>query len=478
MNQFDELAVALVQAMNKAGYGTKAPGTSGTGGMLSPGGIFGSAGLDQDVISARITPRGISSMLPAHADIYCYPEFGFITGIEETTGSEPDVECATCLSGETESCIQTAAFGYVCRETKTMDASKAIERVNSGEVDIRLINDILGQDDFFRPNTQFSGEQAGKVATVWAMLECGVLLQNKLMPMLWSGNPANNIGSGYKEFPGFDMLIGTGKQDAHTQVACSALDSTVLDYNYALTSALLDDGTSFRIVRFLEYMEANLFHNASRMNLAPVKWVIAMRPELFYELTNIWPVVYLTTRGGLALPGSAMINMDAGRIREMIDEMRNGMFIYVNGRKYDVVTDDSIVELNGANAGVNPGEFASNIYFIPMTYLGTREGAFLQYKDYRATSVEYSAAHASQLYWTDAGRFQWTVETKKWCYTLSARIEPRLVLKVPQLAGVIQHVKYSPMLHLRNWDQKSPYFYKGGVSSRDVPSLYSEWDGR
>jgi len=148
INAFANAIKQAIGTDNKA-YGFKAPANTGTTNrMHGPGGLFGIAGLDNQVISARVTPRGISAVLPVFPSVDTNPMFPFITGIEETAGDEPSTECATCLSGEYEACIQTAVFGLICRETNTIDVSKVMERINRGEVDLQLVNDILGfQDD-------------------------------------------------------------------------------------------------------------------------------------------------------------------------------------------------------------------------------------------------------------------------------------------------------------------------------------------
>ena len=68
----------------------------------------------------------------------------------------------------------------------------------------------------------------------------------------------------------------------------------------------------------------------------------------------------------------------------------------------------------------------------------------------------------------------WTQEDSKWCFTVSGKIEPRILLKTPQLAGKIENIMYTPVQHLRSYDQDSDYFFKGGNDSRDAPSLWTD----
>lgn len=480
MNLANAIAQGIAAALgdNKS-YGFKAPGTTpGTNVFHGAGGMFGIAGLDNQVISARITPRGISAYLPVYPAVDTNPLFPFITGVEENAGDEPSVECATCLSGEYEACLQTAAFGRVCRETQTIAANEVMDRINKGEVDLQLVNDILGfQGDSMAAIRNYDRNRLLQMATAQGMLLIGILLQQKLVPMWWTGNPANNIGTGYAECPGLDLLISTGKVDAITNTTCPALDSDVKEYGYNNVNTA-DGAGNFMIVRYMEYMEAYLYHNASRQNLGPVDTAVVMRPELWYELTNIWPIAYLTTRN-ITLPAGNTNFIDSSRVRDMMDEMREGQFLFLNGRRHPVILDDGILELNSANdANVPAGSFASNIYFVPLTYMGGRPGTFLQHKDYRGAQADINMAHLQDELWTDDGRFMWTVERVKWCYTLSGKVEPRIILKVPQLAGRINHVMYTPLQHFRSFDQDSDYFFKGGVSERTPSTYYSEWQSQ
>ena len=458
-------------------YGVKAPtGTATTNYTHGPGGLFGVAGLDEQVISARITPRGMSAMLPVSGSVFTNPLFPYITGYEES-GSEPSGTCATCISGETESCLQTAQFGRVCRESKELEINDVMERINNGEIDLELVNSILGPDNVFVPRAAMTREKAINIQTAWSMVEVGIGLQNKLGKILWQGNPANNTaGGGYKEHPGLDMLIGTNKFDAVTMTACNALHSDVKDFNYSAASTV-DGNGNFLLVRYINTMALYLKHNADRQNLMPVTWVIAMRPELWSELLEIYPLAYFSTRQ-VALPAGNTNFIDASRVIEIRDSMRDGMFIDTSAGRFEVVTDDGIFEYDSTNsASVPAGSFASAIYFVPLKYLGNRNATYLEYKDYRGANDDLREMNGKESFWiTDDGRFMWVLEQLKWCYTLSGKIEHRVVLRVPQLAGKIEHVLYSPLQHFRSSDEDSDYFFKGGAATTTAPSLWSDWN--
>lgn len=478
----DALAMALGATFGTPSidmaYGLKAPGTTPTGNLIhGPGGIFGAVSSDERVISGRIAPQGISSYLAAAPSVYTHPVFNYITGIEQS-GDEPSVECDTCVSTVIQGCAQVAPFGFLCRETKTLTPNRVIERINQGEIDLRLVNDILGTQpgEIFQAIRSYNMNTILQVATALAMLEIGAVAQLKLMEMTWQGNPANNVGTGYMEFPGLDILISRNKVDANTGATCEALYSDVKDFNYQNVNAQ-DVNGNFLVVRQLRAMEAYLQHNAVRMGFMPVKWIYAMRPETWQELSNIWPLAEWMTRN-VTMGNGLNLNLDAARVDDAVRAMRQGMSLAINGREHDVVTDDGIFESNSTNdANVPAGSFASSIYMIPVTVRGGQlRSTRFEHKDYRQAAPEINMAHLQDFVWSDDGRFLWTVERIKWCYTLSLKIEPRIILQVPQLAGRLDHVMITPEQHFRSPFQESDYFMKGGVSERQSPSFWSDWN--
>jgi hypothetical protein len=46
---------------------------------------------------------------------------------------------------------------------------------------------------------------------------------------------------------------------------------------------------------------------------------------------------------------------------------------------------------------------------------------------------------------TPDGRFLWNIVQDGRCFKIQAEIEPRIILKTPQLAARIQNVKYVPV---------------------------------
>lgn len=466
-----KMADAMAVAM-----GQKAPGTTSSETYFhGPGGLFAGTCAEEQVLSLRMSPRGISQVLRALPSVFTHPEFAYITGVIETANqSEPSTECATCPSGQTQSCIQTAPFGFICRETDTITPNRAIERVNQCDFDRGFLNDLLGPADLFQPIRNLPLNQLQQIITAYAMVEVGILLQNRLNNTVWQGSPANNIGTGYAEFIGLDLLISTGKVDAYTGTTCPALDSDVKDFGYQKVGYMVNNG--FQIVQWMEAMDAYLYNNAELTQMLPVEWVYVMRPELWYELSNIWPIAYHTTRN-ITIPANNRVFLDGADHVRMRDEMREGMFLWINGRKRQVITDHGILEYDSSDQDdVDKGCFSSNLYQLPVTYLGGRPSTYFEHKDYRQFSLDLPYLRGKNDWWTDDGRFLWALEQVKWCYTLSAKMEARIILRTPQLAGRINNIQYCPVQHFRSPDPLEDYFVKGGDDDRPTPSLWNDYN--
>lgn len=491
--QVNVLANALAQAMlnpesvaGASGIGFKTvTGTPNAVYSHGPGGIFSSAGIDNTVVNASMTPQGLDNFLPVYPTVYTNPLYPTLTGFSEDTGNEADGVCDDCLGGTMQGCNQTAVFGRVCRESDEVEINRVMQMLNRGETTpLTLLGDVLGPGKMTKmPNTP---AQWLEVVTRAEMVKVAVLIQRKLCRMVWQGNPANNTANGgYKEFPGLEMLVGTGKMDAESGVACEALDSLVFNYGY---TDIADAFHGNDIVVHISMMEWYVRHIAERTGMMPVQWVFAMRPELWYELTAIWACRYLTDR--CSVIDTANIDtvpyVNAENTVKMRDDMRNGLFLTVNGRRYPVVVDDGLTEehgdpsYDGYSSHLTSGEYASSIFFLPTVIRGGQRVLYWEHLDYSKASTDIALSKSGNDFWTDGGRFFWTAERLKWCYKMSAKVEPRVILRTPQLAARLDDIKYTPLKHLRSPFYGDPYFEKGGKSSRPDPSSswYSEWNSQ
>ena len=447
----------------------KAPATTNTATRLHGiGGVFSGPGLERDVISAHVRPYGISSLLPVLPSVSEDPRFPSITGISAPEGSQPTHACEDAPTSYLKGCNLTARFGLKRFDTRTIEFNKVMLKVNRGDfTDLVLRGRLLGLEGF-SPRLPVSEQDVLNIMTASEMVQTGVQFERALNTDMWQGTVAGGT------FPGLDVQIATGQVDADTNTLCPSLDSDVKQFAYADVC-----GTTRDIVEYMSALEFYITSQAEQSGLGPVKWVWAMRPQLFFELSACWPCKYLTNRCLTTNVGANVAVINDNTNISMRDDMRNRKKITVNGTEYDVVLDTGIFENNNINnANLAVGQYASNIYFLPLTIQGNFPVLYREHVDYRDSiaTANTSLLRGLNQFWTDDGIFSWAYEEDKWCYKLAGKTEQRVILRTPWLAGRIDNVRYSPMQHLREADPTSPYWRDGGVSLRSQYRGYAVWN--
>jgi hypothetical protein len=461
-------------ATKEGGLHTKAPSNFHTGTLLQqPGGMFSTVGIDQNVISTHVAPMGLGARLPAIPSNIDDPRFGFLTGFGDELGVEATYPCDDAPKGYMKAGNLTATFGRVMRQTETIEIDKILHQKRGASTDLRLMGTIIG-DGAGLPMASMSESDILNNVVKAEMITVGVLMERKLSKLAWQGVITNNTaGGGYKEFPGLDSQIATGHKDADTNTAIPAADSYIDNFGFNLVD---DDDPD--IVTRISAMEYYLYNRAQRMGMAPVTWVIVLRPELWAELSAVWPCRYLTNRCSNSAGDNPVVINDDGNVR-MRDDMRNGLYIDINGRRYPIVLDDGIYEnTNVTSASVPSGQFASSLYFVPLRIRGSFPTLYWEHIDYRGVSQVVSPLGQGARnvpFWTDNGRFLWVYRENGYCFDIQCKVEPRLVLRTPHLAGKIQNIRYSPLNHLISPYPESPYFKNGGLSVRGGATNYSVW---
>jgi len=464
-----ELLEALQQIINKSvqSYAT-------TTGVTQPGGPFSISGLDRNVITAHVRPTGIANVLPLIAGVETDPRFGVLTGITDDVGDNPTYPCDNAPSGFIKGCNLTARFGFLSKSTNTIEADKVMLKYRRGVfTDLVLQGRLLGLTNLIP--SELNEAQVLDLVTMAEMVQAGIRMERELVTQTWRGSPAvATPGGGYIQFPGLALQITTGQVDADTNTACPATDSDVKDFAYNNI-----DGSDGRDMNeYLSMLEHYLYFNAYRMGMLPASWVICMRPDLWQELSTIWPCMYNTNKCGTAIQAGSntSVTLNGTEMTSLTNAMREGMYIDINGRRYPVIVDDGINELTpGDTDQLIPGEYASSIFMVPITVTGGFPVCYREHVDYRLWNRDVNLLRGTETFWTDNGVYSWAVEQKKWCYELTVKTEQRIVLRTPQLAGRIDHVKYSPLQHLRSPEPDSPYHYDGGVSTRAAGTTYAVW---
>jgi hypothetical protein len=486
MSLEEQMAALLLPHLQKAqaaAYGIKADqvgvkhDASGTpiaiGYSHGPGGVFTFPGVDQKVMHTVVGNIGILGQLPTTPSVFTNPVYQIITGVQDSVGAEKVEVCDNApTAGLIKTCKTTAPFGRYERATGELELNRLGQQNDRADpMDLTLQGSPIAQSGIFTtgpgdpatPTDLLNNEVSRKF---W---ELAIALHRLLSIQLWQGDPANNsAGGGSKELTGFDQLINTGYVDVETGTACVSVDSDLKDFNF---QRIDDFGT--QLVDNLSYMVRTRRDLAFRTGVAPVRFVLAMRPELFWELTAVWPCSYLTYR--CQLTGNERLNIDGAEQTRMRDEMRVGRFLLIDGERIDVVLDDGIaLDTTTTNANVTEGCSASDIYLIPMSILGGQSVTFMEYFDY--TNPSAAAALADNL---TLGRVEgpWitTARQTNWCIVWQTKVEPRLVMRTPWLAARLQNVMYCPLQNARQPFPDDPYFIDGGVTNRPGPSHFALW---
>ena len=434
---------------------------------------------EQVVVTAHIRPMGVSSVLPMFGTVDEGPIFSTITGFTDTDGGDQTTITGACQDASSafmKACDLTARFGLMRVDTNEVEFDKTMLRINRGDfLDLRLAGQVLGLTNLQPRGVENLTPQILNVITAAEMVTAGIASERQLNNQIWQGTYGTQDKYG-TQFAGLDSQIATGHVDQSTNTTCPAIDSDVKDFSY-------DDvtGTGRSIVEYMSMLEWYLYFNARRSGLLPLTWAWVMRPELWQVLTEIWPCQYNTNKCSSSVIGDdSRVVIDGRENIAQRDSMRSGMTIEVNGRRYSVVEDDGIYESNNINnANLAAGEYASSIYFVPLTVLGNMRATYREYLDYNSgiANANVQLLRGMQDFWTDDGIYSWAIEQMKWCYKLALKTEQRIILRTPQLAGKIQNVKYIPLQHLRSSDPTSPYFADGGVSLRNTDeTFYAVWN--
>jgi len=469
----------LVAALKQGDLVNKDALAAGHAGTLlhGPGGMFNTPGLSSALISTHVKSRGLGYLLPAFPSNEVAPYFGFITGFGEEIGSEPNAPCDDAPTGYMKSGTLTAKFGHVSRDTQTIRLPDTIKKINRADfTDLTLINSVLNQngaDTLYPPSVNEAGmlDMVTKAEQVIA----AVNMERKVSKLLWSGDAtgANDTpGGGYVEFPGLDNQIATGQVDAENNQAMPAADSLVLDFGY-------QDVATSDIVEFMEEAEDFNYNLAEDTGVGPVEGALVMRPNTFRSLTSVWPIQYNTQPEMAIIAGSeARVIIDARANITDRDAMRNGLYLDLNGKRFNVVLDTGIVEENNATnpSDLNAYEYASSIYYIPLKIVGGLPVTYWEYLNHQLSVPQTQLLQGMQTWWTDGGRWLWSMDGKFTCFKVKMETDPRIVLRTPHLAWKIQNVKYTRMVALRDPDPENDYWVNGGVSIRNLsPTQYAAW---
>lgn len=441
-----------------------------------PNGALTYPGVDPDVYSTLVgNLPGLLAELTDVGTVYRAPVFEIFTGMKAGTGTAGDTVCDPApIGGQMKLGLVTAPFGRFMRSTREIELGRLGQLNNRAEpMDLRLVNQWPATSAFGMSNDVQGNILTNEIDLV--MFERAVEFHRLLSRQIWTGNPANNVGDQHQEFAGLALQINTTWLDA---VLGTALPSLYPDVQAFSLKNVADDGTD--LVRMITAMVRNRRDLASRTGMDPVRWVFVMKPNLFYELAASWVCAYYSVLCSTGGASGIQQNIDIGDQIALRDAMRNGRFLTVDGVRYEVILDDGIPEYsNTTKNGVVSGCFSSDIYFLPMSVMGGRAAMYLEHFRFDNASIQAALAAAPNGNVRTFGGGEWLefFAATGTCWQWTARIEPRLVVRTPWLAGRVTDVQYCPLDIPRDPYPDSPYWVNGGTQYRPSPSLYDPWGG-
>jgi hypothetical protein len=206
-----------------------------------------------------------------------------------------------------------------------------------------------------------------------------------------------------------------------------------------------------------------------------------MRRGAFRALTEIWPCTYRTYRCNLS-NDNARVNLDGNELARMVNEMRQGEYLLIDGKQVAVIVDDTMVEAFINNTNANGGTWQSDIFLLPMTapsfsgdeYSPAGKVTFLDFFDYNAPGAAADVIRGLQAMGRPQGEARvstdgrWLIVNEpgtRGCYDMQMWTRPRLICRAPFLAVKFEDVRYTKRFQERSADPGSPYFKNGGSYS-------------
>ena len=434
----DQLLMALAAAL------TRQKAVSSTPSSIYPhgeGGLFSQPALNQDILNAMSTPRpGLGAMLPVRPSNLINPLYGVLTGMTASSGSNPTTPCADGKQpGNLLLCQRLIPFGRIPMDSQVIQIDRAGELASRGDF---LDHNLVG-NPFAGPTSPISVDprEALRSNSKKKLLELMVAYDRDNARLLYAGNPSNTTGSeGYIEFNGLDIQLNTGSVDAISTTACAAVDSIVK------AAGGIDIATNGGVIvtKITEIYNA-LQHRAAQAGLAPGEDRAVDDLGVFRALTAVWPCSYLTS--GCSVSGNQEVNVNAADQVAMRDAMRAGKYLLIDGQKVPVIEDVAIAE-----TVISTGVYQSDIYFVPLTILGSRPATYWEYFNFDGPygAMEAAADFAAAGTFTTFGSGRFLLHKKpptNWCAQIGLLGKPRVICEAPFLGGRFTGLRYTPFIH-------------------------------
>lgn len=472
-NEFKEFE-AFMRFKNDPGA-TATPNANVLHGLNPSGtlGLFGSPGVDPRMYATIVRANGsFSAALPFRPSLFLQERREIVTGINAPTGSNPTGFCAPGMQpGDMKICRQDYEFGNILADTQTVDVINTGAYWNRADQDRDIIPPQLLNAPFMpdvianaNVNSQ-SYKQFLQLGTNLSRSSEIVLIQgNKLAPNTGAGSQAFYIS----QYEGLDRLVKTGYVDVPSQVACPAVDSRVQNFGAINVTGTAAQGTIVDYVSdMITGIEMDVFGDPQGGGMGydegSSAFAILMHPRAWRPVTRQWPCAYNTVGCNVLVgSGATRLNIDAATEREFQDEMYNGKYLMVDGRRIPVLFSWGV-----PIATVAPDTYNTTFYIVPMRLNGEAV-TFMEYfnVDNPMQNEFIGLAGVPESRAINGGLYRIGRQAQPFCVLYKVAGKLRLRFDAPFAAGRIDNIQVTDRSRLRSPMVGESYYANGGQTTR------------
>lgn len=473
---------ALVDARLNALLAERMKDSGTTGLAIPPHGynaLFNNFGVEPGVPTTYIGPKGLEQWLEARGHVqksqYLNPVFEILTGQTASSGDDATAVCDenVPIPGDLKVCNQTWAFGEFTMKSKPIRVDSAGALINRSEIlDLKLLNNPFGDAGKIIPT---GTANLFRNRLTKAVVELTNDFKRRWARLVWTGTPlsATYTAEGVfgNQYNGLERIVNDSYQDAFTGAACSAANSLVLSF----PATLMQNSAAAYVQKMVETYRAQKYL-AEQLQLNDVELAFVMRYQAFLSFTQVWPCSYETYRCYVTPPvaGSVVIDTSGTDQQQMRQQMRDGMYLLIDGEKVPVVIDTTMVETN-----IGSGNFESDVYLLPISS-GTLGGQllYIDYFDYRGPfgmqDIISQLGPQDEYRVSPDGRYAiFFMGGTAFCKQVMIRTRKRIILKAPFLAARLQGATYAVYQHEREWEPGTSFYEDGGATSFTGPTYES-----
>lgn len=457
----------------------KASGTTGLG--IPPHGynaLFNNFGVEPGVMTTYIGPRGIEQWLESRGLVkktqYLNSVYGILTGQTASSGNDATSVCSedVPIPGDLKMCHQTWPFGEFTMKSKPIRVDNAGALINRAEpIDLKLLNNPFAEANQVVPagSTNFFRNKLAK-----AVVELTNDFKRRWARLPWTGTPLSatyNIdGVLGNQYNGLERIVSDSYQDVFTSTACSAANSLILSF-----SGIMQNNSASYVRTMIEAYRAQTYL-AEQLMVNDVEFAFFMRYQAFLSFTDVWPCTFETYRCYSAAPNGTSVVLDVSALEnnKLRQDMRDNMYLWIDGKKVPVVIDTTMAEAN-----VGGGNFESDVYLLPIRSptLGG-DLLWIEYFDYRGEdgmqTIINQMGPQDEYRVSPDGRFAiHFLSGVSFCKQVEIRTRKRIILRAPFLAVRFQDARYAVYQHEREWEPGTSFYEDGGSTSFTGPTYES-----